>query len=404
MIEIEAPYKKTKVGYIPVDWDMKNIGEICIKVQDGNYGRLYPKKTEFLEKGIPFLTSKVLGKHGGINYEEIDYISEEKHKTLKKAHLKTNDILLTNRGASVGAVAKVDPRLNDGNIGPQLTLLRTCEKQINHLFLYHMMRSNVIQSQILNQDSGSAMKFFGIKQTKKFLSPIPPKEEQVKISDILSTWDKAIELKQQLIDLKKEQKKGLMQKLLTGKVRVSTFEDKWKKYKIKDVAESYDKYREPVKASDRIEGETPYYGANGIQGFIDGYTHNGEYVLLAEDGVRDIENYSVFYVNKKIWVNNHAHVLRGKSSLLDTKFLYYSLQVANIKPFLVGGSRAKLNAKAMMKIPLKIPSLMEQKMIVEVLTKFDDEILLLKKELEVRKDQKKGLMQQLLTGKTRVKV
>lgn len=384
---------------MPSGWNLLRIKEIS----DVKGGKRLPKGYSLQETAneFPYITVSDMYP-GGISIDHIKYVPSEISDKIKNYRISKNDLFISVAG-TLGIVGKVPEILDDANLtenADKLTNLR-----VNKEYLYQVMSSDIIQNEITREKTISAQPKLALKRIRNLKIPLPNNENEVeKISDILLTWDKAIELKKQLIDLKKDQKKGLMQKLLTGKVRVSTFEDEWEKYKIKDVAESYDKYREPVKASDRIKGETPYYGANGIQGFIDGYTHNGEYVLLAEDGVRDIENYSVFYVDNKIWVNNHAHVLKGKSSLLDTKFLYYSLQVANIKPFLVGGSRAKLNAKAMMKIPLNIPSLMEQKMIVEVLAKFDNEILLLKKELEALKEQKKGLMQQLLTGKTRVKV
>ncbi len=73
--------------------------------------------------------------------------------------------------------------------------------------------------------------------------------------------------------------------------------------------------RRPVKAALRISGEIPYYGANNIQDYVDGYTHDGEYVLIAEDGSASLENYSVQYAKGKFWANNHVHVVCGKQGL-----------------------------------------------------------------------------------------
>jgi type I restriction enzyme S subunit len=73
--------------------------------------------------------------------------------------------------------------------------------------------------------------------------------------------------------------------------------------------------RRPVKASLRVSGMVPYYGANNIQDYVDGYTHDGEYVLIAEDGSAILENYSVQYATGKFWANNHVHVVRGKEGL-----------------------------------------------------------------------------------------
>lgn len=100
----------------------------------------------------------------------------------------------------------------------------------------------------------------------------------------------------------------------------------WKKYAVGDVSLNFDKYRVPVAENLRVRGSTPYYGANGIQDYVKGFTHDGEFVLLAEDGATDLFDYPVRHVNGKIWVNNHAHVLKGNSSYVDTKYLSYALK------------------------------------------------------------------------------
>ena len=112
-----------------------------------------------------------------------------------------------------------------------------------------------------------------------------------------------------------------------------------------------------------MPGTTPYYGANGIQDYVDGFTHNGEFVLVAEDGANDLKNYPVKCVNGRIWVNNHAHVLQAKPEIANNKYIAYSISQADIESLLVGGSRAKLNAEIMMGIEFYIPSLPEQEAI-----------------------------------------
>ena len=76
----------------------------------------------------------------------------------------------------------------------------------------------------------------------------------------------------------------------------------------------------------RVAGTTPYYGANGIQDYVDGYTHDGEFILVAEDGANDLKNYPVKCVKGRIWVNNHAHVLQGKYDCADNQFLALVLE------------------------------------------------------------------------------
>lgn len=134
--------------------------------------------------------------------------------------------------------------------------------------------------------------------------------------------------------------------------------------------------RIPVAASLRIAGTTPYYGANGIQDYVEGYTHDGEFILVAEDGANDLKNYPVKCVKGRIWVNNHAHVLQGKCACADNQFLAYAISQADIESLLVGGGRAKLNAETLMDIELLLPSKDEQRQIGSYLARLDNLIAL----------------------------
>src|SRR5699024_9252437 len=158
------------------------------------------------------------------------------------------------------------------------------------------------------------------------------------------------------------------------KKRFEGFTEPWKKRKLDSIANNFDMLRIPVTAADRIPGDTPYYGANGIQDYVEGHTHDGEYILLAEDGANDLKNYPVYFVNGKVWVNNHAHVLQGNPGVLDNRFLMYKLKTINMEPYLVGGGRAKLNANIMMNIELLLPNLEEQSKIGTFFKNLDNQI------------------------------
>ena len=129
---------------------------------------------------------------------------------------------------------------------------------------------------------------------------------------------------------------------------------------MEEISIRFDNLRVPVSANEREKGTTPYYGANGIQDYVKGFTHNGEYVLIAEDGANDLKNYPVKYVNGLFWANNHVHVVQGKEGICDNKYLKYCFTKTNIESLLVGGGRAKLNANIMMGIDLTVPSFNEQ--------------------------------------------
>ncbi|MFR1342192.1 MAG: restriction endonuclease subunit S [Anaerovoracaceae bacterium] len=150
----------------------------------------------------------------------------------------------------------------------------------------------------------------------------------------------------------------------------------WEQRKVRDIANRFDNLRVPVVANLRVSGTTPYYGANGIQDYVEGFTHDGEFVLVAEDGANDLKNYPVKCVKGRIWVNNHAHVLQGKQNIADNKFLAFSINRADIESLLVGGGRAKLNAETMMDISLMIPPIDEQRVIGQYISTVDHLITL----------------------------
>ena len=159
-------------------------------------------------------------------------------------------------------------------------------------------------------------------------------------------------------------------------IRFKGFSDAWEQRKVQDVADRFDNLRIPVAANLRVHGTTPYYGANGIQDYVEGFTHDGEFVLVAEDGANDLKNYPVKCVNGRIWVNNHAHILQGKAGIADNSFLAFAISQSDIESLLVGGGRAKLNAETLMSIEFRLPCLQEQYRIGEYLTQLDHLITL----------------------------
>ena len=185
------------------------------------------------------------------------------------------------------------------------------------------------------------------------------------------------------------------EKIGIPKLRFPGFTGAWEQRKLGEVVERFDNLRIPVTSSKRERGITPYYGANGIQDYVQGYTHDGEFVLVAEDGANDLQNYPIHYVNGKVWVNNHAHVLQGKKDIADNLFLVNAIKRIKFETYLVGGSRAKLNADVMMKLPIKVPTLNEQQKLGKYFSRIDSLIALHQRKLEHLKQQKNGLLQKM---------
>lgn len=226
-------------------------------------------------------------------------------------------------------------------------------------------------------------------------------EEQEKIAVFLGSLDNLIFLHQRKLDLLKETKKGFLQKMFpkngakVPEIRFPGFTEDWEERRLQEVVDRYDNLRIPITASKRVAGNTPYYGANGIQGYVEGYTHDGEFILVAEDGANDLKNYPVQYVDGKVWVNNHAHVIQAKENLADNMFLMNAIRSINIEPFLVGGGRAKLNADVLMKLEVIIPLKSEQQKIGNFFKQLDDTITLHQRKLDLLKEMKKGFLQKM---------
>lgn len=149
----------------------------------------------------------------------------------------------------------------------------------------------------------------------------------------------------------------------------------WHIAKLGELVDNFDAQRRPIKSIDRVPGPNPYYGASGIIDSVDGYTHDGEFLLVAEDGenLRTRATPMAFMASGKIWVNNHAHVLAGKSGVI-TRFLCYRLSATDISGYLTGTTQPKLSRSAVDSIPILIPPISVQMGVVEVLKALDDKI------------------------------
>lgn len=181
----------------------------------------------------------------------------------------------------------------------------------------------------------------------------------------------------------------------------------WRVLKIEDVVDVLDNLRKPLNSSERsdIKGDIPYYGANGVVDYVEGYLFDEDLILMAEDGgyFDEYQNRPISYkITGKSWVNNHAHVLRPKKNF-DFDYILYCLQHKNILRFLNGGTRAKLNKSDLLSIPIQIANTFEQKKIAEILSTWDLAIEKTQKQIKEIKLRNKGLAQQLLTGKKRLK-
>ncbi len=181
---------------------------------------------------------------------------------------------------------------------------------------------------------------------------------------------------------------------------MSKLPEGWKIETIGSFCDILDNQRVPISSEKRAEirGNIPYYGANGVLDYINDFIFNETLVLLAEDGghFHEYQTRPIAYmIHGKSWVNNHTHILRAKNG--ENYFLYYSLVHKDITSFINGGTRTKLNRGELIKIPLTVPPLEEQKKIAEILSSVDQKIAFVDNQIEETELLRKGLMQKLLT-------
>lgn len=179
----------------------------------------------------------------------------------------------------------------------------------------------------------------------------------------------------------------------------------WDVCDLQDAVDFLDGMRRPVKSGDRakISGVFPYYGASGIVDYVNDYIFDDELILLGEDGENILSRNLplAFKVSGKIWVNNHAHVLKPKSSF-DITFLTEFLESLDYSLLNSGTAQPKLNKKSCLKIKIAKPALEEQTAIANALSDVDALIQELEKLIAKKQAIKTATMQQLLTGRTRL--
>ena len=138
----------------------------------------------------------------------------------------------------------------------------------------------------------------------------------------------------------------------------------WEIKKLGEVCDILDSQRKPVTKKDRKEGIYPYYGATGIQDYVDAYIFDGRYLLVGEDGAKwGVMDKTAFVVEGKCWVNNHAHILKVHDNLIDT-FIEYYLVFKDLDEYITGAIVRKLTQQALREIPIPVPPIAEQEKIV----------------------------------------
>ena len=252
---------------------------------------------------------------------------------------------------------------------------------------------------IIEKASGSTFLEISKFDFENLSFPIPPLEEQEKIVSILSKQDEVIEKLEKLIELKVRQKKGLMQRLLSGKLRLKGFSGEWKEDVMQSIILIFKKTKH--NSSDgKNNGKYPFFinNSESFLKFLDEFDYDDECIIANTGG-----NAFFDYYNGKFSASSDCFIF---SSKINTLFLYYFLKSIEKTVNIVGfaGSGIKhLNKKWFYKLKILIPpTIEEQSAIASILSKCDEEIELLKKKLGLYRGQKKWLMEKLLSGEIRV--
>ena len=405
-------YKESFLGIIPKEWEVKRIkdygkvltGSTPPTSEQDNYGSdfLFVSPADLLDKKYITTTEKKLSDKG-FSVSRV---------------MPKGTVLFTCIGSTIGKSGIASTNLTSNQ---QINAV-ICNKHNYNEFLYYELcyKSNRIKLFAGKQ----AVPIINKTDFENISIVCPSLQEQQKIAEILSIWDVAIEKQTQLITQLETRKHGLMQQLLTGKKRVKGFEEKWKKYHLGNLGDTYSGLTGKNK-DDFGEGKPyiPYLNIFNNPKIDKTYfefvkvgtsenqnkTQYGDiFFTVSSETPNDVGMASVLLENIEVYLNSFCFGFRlhDFNTLLPEFGCYYLRSEdfrSKIYKLSQGATRFNLSKNSLMKLYVVLPTLEEQNAIADILSTADTGIVLAKKKLASLKEQKKGLMQVLLTGKKRVK-
>lgn len=209
-------FKTSEIGEIPANWEVKSLDSLCSL--KGRIGWRGYTKQDLRDSGPLVIGATQISSLNRLEFSNPVYISREKYEESPEIKVFKGDIILVKTGNTIGKVAYVDRDIGEATINPNTALIK--EIKCDNRFLFYLISSEIVQSQIKNSITVGAQPSINQKTLKSILAPLPSKLEQEKISAILFSIDEKLVAYEKLMDSKLTLKKGLMQKLLTGKIRV----------------------------------------------------------------------------------------------------------------------------------------------------------------------------------------
>ena len=417
---------ETRIGLLPSDWQIESLDEVTTKIQDGTH--FSPQSNE---GPCRYITSKNI-RFGRMAVEDCGWISQKEHDAIyARCNVQRGDVLLTKDGANTGNAA-INRLKEPFSLLSSVALIRADEHTADNGFLLQYLLSPRGQQRLKDLMAGNAITRLTLEKIKRFEVPQPVKSEQTKIARILTTLDNLIEKTEALIAKYQAIKQGMMHDLFTRGVDSSgqlrpTHEQapdlykpsefgfgmiptEWSEGTIADFCEIHNTLRFPISEEVRssMQGDYRYYGPTGILDYINEYRVEGRFVLIGEDGdhfLKFEKQHMTILADGQFNVNNHAHILSGKPECLtEWIHLFFCHRDITFHVSRQGAGRLKLNKAALQAIPMLVPKEDEQERSYKRFKSAEKRIATETAQLRKLRKLKSGLMQDLLTGKVRVKV
>lgn len=392
-------YKKTAVGVIPEDWTEVTLftlaGGTKERFDDGDW-----IEAEYLsESGVRLIQTGNIGIGVFVDKEAKKYISPHSFELLRCKALQEGDLLICRLAEPAGRACLM-PTLEDDKAitAVDVTIFRPVEALADRRYLLQLFGTRFWFAAVNDRCGGSTRTRIARGELGKIPIPLPPtKAEQKAIAEALSDADALIESLEQLLAKKRHIKQGTMQELLTGKQRLPGFSGEWAVKQLVDIC--YMKSGEGITSADIDElSEFPCYGGNGLRGFSERYTHDGHYALIGRQGALCG---NVLCVDGRFFASEHAIVVTPKKET-DIQWLSLVLARMNLNQYSESSAQPGLSVAKLLTLECIVPALVEQSTIAETLADMDAEIAALDAKLAKARQLKQGMMQELLTGRTRL--
>ena len=382
---------------LPDGWKYSNLGEIACNVTSGSrdWAQYYS------DTGDKFVRMTNLSRDGvRISENDMKRVAIPHDSTDgKRTALKNGDILISIT-AELGKIGLVPKEFGRAFINQHLALVRLKNATASSTFVAYALSSKKLNQKLNSLNDAGAKAGLNLSTIRSFPLILPPLPEQKKIAAILSTWDRAIEGTEKLLANSQQQKKALMQQLLTGKKRLPGFTGEWKKKTLSNVCQIKTGKKDVNEGCEN--GEYPFFTCAKQHTFSDNYSYDCEAILIAGNG----EVGKTHYYNGKFEAYQRTYILSDFTNISVFFLLHFiefflPLDISKEKQH---GAMPYIKLGTLKDFSVVTPPIAEQRAIATVLTTADEEIASLESDLSRLRQEKKALMQQLLTGKRRVTV